>query len=70
MKIEYTTILHQDKVRLENDVTTRNNPDSSSVEHLTAAKIAQSRLVDENMREKEDAKKETEKNTYAQKNCL
>ena len=44
------TILQQNKVRLDNDVTTRNNPESSSVIYLAADKVAQCRLVAENSR--------------------
>ena len=51
------------KVILENDVTSRRNPDSSSGIYLTADKVSQCRLVYDNMREKEEAKKETAKNT-------
>ena len=54
------TILHQKKVRLVNDEISRRNPDSSSGIYLTAAKVAQCTLVDENRREKEEAKKEKE----------
>ena len=43
------------------------NPDSSTVIYLTAAKVAQCRLVAGNRREKEEAKKETAKKTFTQK---
>ena len=48
------TILYQNNVILVNDETSMNNPDSSLVIYLTAAKVAQCRLVDENRREKEE----------------
>ena len=49
-------ILQQKKVRLENDLTTSKNPDSSSVIYITAAKLAKYRIVAENTREKEEKK--------------
>ena len=61
MKREYSTILHQKKLISDNDVTTRNNPDSSLGIYLTTAKVVQYRLVSENRRYKEEAKKETAK---------
>ena len=66
------TILQQNKVGLENDVTTRNNPNSSSVIYLNASKLVQCRLVaNNNMRERGEGKKnETANNTAAQKLCL
>ena len=63
-------MLQQNKVNSNNDVTTRKNPDSSPGIYLTAAKVAQYRLVAENKRDKEKAKKETAKKTAAQKLCL
>ena len=63
-------MLQQNKMNLNNDVTTRKNPDSSPGIYLTAAKVAQYRLVAENKRDKEKAKKETAKKTAAQKLCL
>ena len=63
-------IMHKNKVRLDNDVTTRNNPDSSSVIYLSASKVAQCRMVAENKREKEEVKKETVNKTAAQKLCF
>ena len=51
-------ILQQDMVRLENDVITSNNPDSSLCIYLAAApNVEQFRLVAANRREKEEAKK-------------
>ena len=41
-------ILKQNKVRLENDVSTRNNPASILGIYLTAAKVVHCRLVDKN----------------------
>ena len=64
MKRERMTILNKNKVRLVNDETSSSNPDYSSVIYPTAAKVAQYRLVDENRREREDAKKETAKKTF------
>ena len=46
-----------------NDETSMKNPDLSSGIYLTADKVAQFRLVVENRREKEEAKKETAKKT-------
>ena len=60
------TILQLNKTRLENYLTTRNNPDWSLGIYLTNSKVAQCRLVDKNRRENKD-KKETLKNTAAQK---
>ena len=54
-------ILHQKKARFVNDETTRKNPDSGSVIYITTSKVAQCRLVAENRREKEEAKKVTSK---------
>ena len=62
--------MQKNKVRLENDVTTRKNHDSSLGVYLTSDKFAQCRLVDENRREEEEAKKETENKTATQKLCL
>ena len=59
-------ILNQKKVRLVNDETSTRNPDSSSVIYLTAAKVSKCRLVDENRRENEEAKKKIEKKTSTQ----
>ena len=42
------------------------NPDSILGIYLTAAKVAQCRLLIENRRDKEEAKNETEKNTFTQ----
>ena len=44
------------KAILVNDETSSNNPDLISRIYLTAAKVAQCILVDENRREKEEAK--------------
>ena len=43
-------ILQRIKVRLDNDVTTRKNPDLISGIYPNASKVAQYRLVDENSR--------------------
>ena len=43
-------ILQQKKTILDNDVTTRKNPDSSLAVYLIAPKVAQFILVAENMR--------------------
>ena len=67
MKKECMMILHQKKVILVNDETSRKNPGYISVIYFTAAKVAQCRLVDENRTEKEEAKKETAKKTATQK---
>ena len=63
-------IMQKKKVRLLNDEKSRRNRDSSLGIYLTAAKVAQYRLVAENKRDKEKAKKETAKKTAAQKLCL
>ena len=55
-------ILQKYKALLENDVATRKNPDYSLGVYLTAAKEAQYRLIDDNNREKDEAKK-TQKKT-------
>ena len=70
MKREYMAILQKKKVILENDVTNGNNPDLSLVIYLTTAKVPQYRLVAGNKREKQEAKKETTKNTVNKKLCL
>ena len=70
MKREYRTILQKKNLRLDNEVTTRKNLDLSLGIYLTAAKVAQCRLVAENRRYKEEAKKEPEKKTAPQKLCL
>ena len=56
-------ILNQNKVRLINDETSMRNPYYSSGIYLTAAKVAKCRLVADNMKEKEEAKRETAKKT-------
>ena len=50
-----------------NDKTSMRNPDSSTVIYLTAAKVAQFRLVAGNRREKEEAKNESAKKTATRK---
>ena len=50
-------ILQQNKSGLVNYETSRRNPDSSLVIYLTAAKVAQCRLVVDNRRENKEAKK-------------
>ena len=42
-------ILHKNKVRLVNDITSSRNPDSSSGIYLTTAKVVQYILVAYNM---------------------
>ena len=57
-------ILKKKKVILsnyDNDITTRKNHNSTSGIYLTAVKVAQCRMIAENRREKEEAKKETTK---------
>ena len=54
MKRECMMKLHEKKVRLENDVTTKNNPDSILRIYPTIAKISQCILVAENRRKKEE----------------
>ena len=44
------TILQQKKVKLENDVTTGKNPDSSLGIYLTVANVSKYILVDDNSR--------------------
>ena len=56
-------IPNQKKVRLVNDETSTRNYDSGKRIYLTIAKVAQYRLVDDNRREKEEAKKEISKKT-------
>ena len=63
-------ILHQKKERLVNNETTKKNPDSGSVIYITTSKLAQCRLVDENRREKEEAKNKPENNRATRKLCL
>ena len=58
------TVLNQNMVRLVNDETSMRNPDSSSGIYLTAAKVVQCRLMDENRREKEEGKNESENKTF------
>ena len=60
-------ILQKKKVIMINDDASRSNPDYIFGIYLTAAKVAQCRLVGGNMREKEESKKETAKNTAIQK---
>ena len=60
-------ILNQNKVILVNDETSIRNPDSITGIYITADKVAQCRLVAENRREKEEAKKETAKKTATRK---
>ena len=64
---ECMAVQKQKKARLVNDETSLRNPDSISGIYLTATKVAQCRLVAENRREKEEAKKETEKKTFTRK---
>ena len=52
------------------DMTTRNNPNSASVIYLTNIKVAQCRMLAENRRGKQQAKKEAAKNAAARKACL
>ena len=62
MKKEHMEIMKQKRARMENDISdmnTRNNPDPTSGTYLTAVKLAPYKMVAENMREKEEAKKET-----------
>ena len=60
-------ILNQNKLRLVNEETSMRNPDSSLGIYLTAAKVVQCRLLDENRKGKEEAKKETAKKTATRK---
>ena len=57
-KREFMMIVHQKKAKLDNDVTIKNNTDSSSGIQLTASKVAQYRWMAENRRERK-GKKET-----------
>ena len=60
MKKKNMYILKQNKVILENDVsnmTTRLNHNSTLIIYLIIIKVAQFRMVYNNRREKEDAKK-------------
>ena len=63
MKKEYMMTIHQKKAILVNDKKSRRNPDLSLGIYLTADKVAQWRLVADNRREKEEAKKETANKT-------
>ena len=67
IKKECMTTLNQKNTRLVNDETSTRNPDLSTIIYLTAAKLAQCRLLSENRREKEEAKNETSKKTATQK---
>ena len=67
IKKECMTIINQKKARLVNDETSSRNPYPSTGIYLTASKVAQFRLVAENRREKEKAKKETVKKTATRK---
>ena len=62
-------IMQRIKVRLDNDVTTRKNPDLISGIQPNASKVAQYRLTSDNTREKEE-KKETSNKTSTWKLCL
>ena len=55
------TILNQKRVILVNDETSMGNPNSNTGIYITAAKVAQNGLVDDNKREKEETKKENSK---------
>ena len=57
------TIINQKKVIFVNDETSTSNPDFSTGIYLTADKVLQFRLVYDNRREKEEAKKEIAKKT-------
>ena len=61
------TILNQRKTRLVNYETSMRNHDLSTGIYLTDAKVAQYRLMAENRKEKEEAKKETAKKTATTK---
>ena len=61
-------ILDKNKARPENDesnITTRNNPDSTSGIYLSTAKVPQHSMVNNNIRENKQAKNETESKTAA-----
>ena len=47
-------ILNHKKVILLDDVTSRKNPDYSSIIYLTAAKVVQYGLLSDNRKEKEE----------------
>ena len=66
-KKECMAVLNQKKARLVKNETSMRNPDSSTGIYLAAAKVVQRRLVAENRREKEEAKKETAKKTFIRK---
>ena len=57
MKKQFMLILQKKKVILVKDKTYIRNHDSKSGIYLTAAKVEQYILVDENKREREEAKK-------------
>ena len=61
MKKECMMILKQNKVRLVNDEKSRRKPDYSSGIYLTASKVLQYRLVDENLIEKEEEKRKQQR---------
>ena len=68
IKKEFMMIIIRKKVKMENaDTTTRRNPDSTSGIYLTAVKVEQCRYVDDNRREKEEAKKATANKTATRK---
>ena len=66
-------ILNKNKVILENDVsdmTTMDNPNSTTGIYLAFTKVVQGRFMDENRRGKKDREKEKSKNTASIKACL
>ena len=60
-------------MRLENyddRISTKDNPNSTSVIYLTTAKVLQCRMVVENTIEKEETKNKTAKKTASLKVCI
>ena len=69
MNKECMAILNQKKVIFVNDETSMRKPDSSSGIYLTAAKVAQRRLVADNRREKEEAKRKQQRR-HSPESCI
>ena len=73
LKKEHIKILKLKMARLENyvsNMTTRMNSDSTSGIYLTAVKVSQWIMADENKRKNDETKKETGNKTAARKACL
>ena len=65
--------MKQNQIRLVNydeDITTINNSTLDSGIHLDPVKVTQCRMVNDNRRQKEEVKKETEKKITTEKVCI